>query len=104
MSLAEDAKPTDLKTTFKTRCPLCDGDAKFLPVSFGRKKKFYCNDCKVFVIHHDSAEDVAKLPKTIREAISKASNQCANDMVLLILDAQGVRKVNWHCEPESNWS
>jgi transposase-like protein len=104
MSLAEDAKPIMDLIEQKQNCPLCEHSAKFIGIDSGRKKKFYCTNCKVFVTHKDSVEDIAKLPKTIREAISKASNQCANDMVLLILDAQDVRKVNWHCEPESNWS
>lgn len=104
MSLAEDAKPTDSKKPSKIKCPLCDHDAEFIPINLARKKKFYCKLCKVFVIHHDSAEDVRNLPKTIREEISKASNECGNDMVLLILDAQDRTKVTWHCEPESNWS
>ena len=93
-----------MKPINEQNCPLCDSSAKFVGVDFGRKRKFYCDNCKVFVIHHDSREDIAKLPKLKREEISKASNACSNNTVLLIWDAQDITTIKYRCEPESNWS
>lgn len=104
MSLAEDAKPTDLPTTFKAQCPLCTSDAKFLPVHFGIYKKFYCKNCNVFVIHNHEVETITSLPKSEKERILKASKACSNDMVLVIHVTQDTKEITHPCEPENNWS
>lgn len=103
MSLAEDAKPTDLKVTYKQKCPLCGEPANFIFVDNGRSKRFSCNNCKVFVIYKDSVKDLAKQPKIIRDHISKKSNQCPNDMVLLIYTEDGTKEFTGRCESENNW-
>ena len=104
MSLAEDAKSTDLKMIHKQNCPLCKEKAKFIFVDNSRSRRFSCDNCKVFVVHKDSVKDLAKQPKIIRDHISNKSNQCPNNMVLLIYTEEGTKEFNGRCEPENNWS
>lgn len=86
------------------KCPLCERLAKFIVIDSGRRKKFNCPKCKVFVVHKDSIEQISKFPKTIREKISKESTQCPNDMVLLIYTEETTKEIKRRCEPECNWS
>jgi len=95
---------TDNHTTEnKQNCPLCERPARFIGVDFGRKKKFSCPNCKVFVISPDTEKNLSKLSRKQKDELSKKSSQCDNETILLIWLAEDTKEITSECEPESNW-
>lgn len=103
MSLAEDAKPIMDLIEQKQNCPLCQHSAKFIGIEHGRKKKFSCLNCKVFVISPATEKDLSKLSRKQKDELSKKSSQCDNKTILLIWLAEDTKEITSKCEPESNW-
>ncbi len=86
------------------KCPLCANDAEFGGIDFGRKKKFGCAHCGVFVISPSTEETIAGVGQNQKQMISEASRQCESGTVLLIYRDESTNSIEWRCESEQKWS
>lgn len=83
-------------------CPLCKQKSEFIPLDFGRKRKFNCSICTQFLISSLSEEFISKSDKPTREKLSKDSASCKDETMLHIYMKEN--KIITSCVLKSNWS
>jgi hypothetical protein len=88
----------------KEKCPLCNQEAEYTPEDFGRSKMYSCKKCEIFVIAIDLLDNLAGLPQKDREKLSKLSNGCTDENLLLISVEEGTKTFEGLCRPKNNWS
>ena len=86
----------------KQDCPICGTPAGFRPIDHGRKKKFECQRCKVFIISPSCEKNISKLFKSEKEKLSKASAQCTEKTILLIITTDR-QTIGHRCVQSSDW-
>lgn len=84
-------------------CPLCNQNAKYINVDFGRKKRFACPQCKCFVISPDTEKLIIKTSEKHRGKISEASSTTRPETILLIWKQTDDQTIRYREEPKSNW-
>lgn len=100
-------------TEQQSKCPLCDQlSATFIPLDFGRKRKYSCPICIGFIVSPSDEEDLLNLKSKERDAISKKARECDDKTILLIyterISTQGKLPVQYNTvkttyEPKCNW-
>lgn len=85
----------------KTICPLCKQESEYIPIDFGRKRKFNCPNCMKFLISSLLEETISEAHKLIREKISKKSTLCQSGTILHIYTKNN--EIISECVLESNW-
>jgi len=83
-------------------CPLCKQESEFIPLDFGRKRKFNCPNCTQFLISSSSEKAISELDESIRKNLSKESKLSKSGTMLHIYIKENkpitepVLKSNWY--------
>lgn len=90
------------------QCPLCDTNAEFRNNDSDNYKLFHCSVCITFAISKTAEKRILKNPNSLRNALSKKSQELKDTCLLKIYtDWIGLKVPNIIKsveEPRSNWN
>lgn len=65
-------------------CPLCNNEATYKVVDYGRAKKFDCPQCNLFVVSAGVEKKLLELDQNLINKLSLNSSKCPDDLVFHI--------------------
>jgi len=82
-------------------CLLCDNEATYKVVDYGRAKMFVCPQCNIFVVSAGVEKQLPELDQKLINKLSLNSSKCPDDRVLHIHNDE-LSNIIAHCVPELN--
>lgn len=84
----------------KQNCPLCNLESEFIVHDHGKRKKFYCPNCKVFIITDTAERKLNTSMSAHKSAISEKCRILTDEYLMHIFVPSIETDIPLECQPE----